>query len=187
MGTLRRDGKPVGRSKRAVTLVTLGEVVDEVGADSVRFNFMTRRVESQLDFDLEVAKKKNDENPVYYVQYAYARVCAILRKAEEEGVVLADVQDVDLSVLVSHEEQRLISHMLAYPEQLLKAADKLEAYRVATYIMRLAADFHSFYHKHRVVTEDAGLTAARLVLAKAVAQVIRNGLTVLGVSSPDRM
>ncbi|ATX80533.1 arginyl-tRNA synthetase [Mariprofundus aestuarium] len=187
MVNLTRDGKPVRMSKRAGTFVTLREVVDEVGADAVRFNFMTRRVESQLDFDLEVAKKKNDENPVYYVQYAYARVCAILRKAEEEGVVLADVEDVDVSVLIAHEEQRLIAHMLAYPELLIKAADKLEPYRVATYTMRLAADFHSFYHKHRVVTEDAKLTAARLLLAKAVAQVIRNGLAVLGVSSPERM
>ena len=187
MVNLTRDGKPVRMSKRSGTFVTLREVVDEVGADAVRFNFMTRRVESQLDFDLEVAKKKNDENPVYYVQYAYARVCAILRKAEEEGVVLADVEDVDVSVLVAHEEQRLIAHMLAYPELLMKAADKLEPYRVATYTMRLAADFHSFYHKHRVVTEDAKLTAARLLLAKAVAQVIRNGLAVLGVSSPERM
>ena len=187
MVNLTRDGKPVRMSKRSGTFVTLREVVDEVGADAVRFNFMTRRVESQLDFDLEVAKKKNDENPVYYVQYAYARVCAILRKAEEEGVVLADVEDVDVSVLIAHEEQRLIAHMLAYPELLMKAADKLEPYRVATYTMRLAADFHSFYHKHRVVTEDAKLTLARLLLAKAVAQVIRNGLAVLGVSSPERM
>ncbi|WP_186338861.1 arginine--tRNA ligase [Mariprofundus sp. NF] len=187
MVNLTRDGKPVRMSKRSGTFVTLREVVDEVGADAVRFNFMTRRVESQLDFDLEVAKKKNDENPVYYVQYAYARVCAILRKAEEEGVVLGDVQDVDVSVLTSHEEQRLIAHLLAYPEALKKAADKLEAYRIATFTMRLAADFHSFYHKHRVVTEDATLTAARLLLAKAVAQVIRNGLAVLGVSAPDRM
>ena len=187
MVNLTRDGKPVRMSKRAGTFVTLREVVDEVGADAVRFNFMTRRVESQLDFDLEVAKKKNDENPVYYVQYAYARICAILRKAEEEGVVLADAERVDLSGLVAHEEQRLISHLLAYPELLMKAADKLEPYRVATYTMRLAADFHSFYHKHRVVTEDADLTAARIVLVKAVAQVICNALTVLGVSSPDRM
>ncbi|ATX81177.1 arginyl-tRNA synthetase [Mariprofundus ferrinatatus] len=187
MVNLTRDGKPVRMSKRAGTFVTLREVVDEVGADAVRFNFMTRRVESQLDFDLEVAKKKNDENPVYYVQYAYARICAILRKAEEEGVTVPAVEEVDLSLLTSHEEQRLISHMLGYPDLLMKAADKLEAYRVATYTMRLAADFHSFYHKHRVVTEDAELTAARLLLARGVAQVIRNALAVLGVSAPERM
>jgi arginyl-tRNA synthetase len=187
MVNLTRDGKPVKMSKRAGTFVTLREVVDEVGSDAVRFNFMTRRVESQLDFDLEAAKKKNDENPVYYVQYAHARISAILRKAEEQGVDTGDLDDIDVSVLTSHEEQRLVAHLLAYPEILQKAAERLEAYRVATYVMRLAADFHSFYHKHRVVTDDVKLTAARLLLTRAVRQVIRNGLTILGVSSPERM
>ena len=187
MVNLTRDGQPVKMSKRAGTFVTLREVVDEVGRDAVRFNFMTRRVESQLDFDLEAAKKKNDENPVYYVQYAHARIAAILRKAAEEGVAIADAEGVDLSVLTSHEEQRLIAHLLAYPEALKKAADRLEAYRVATFVMRLAADFHSFYHKHKVVTDDAGLTDARIVLIRAVAQVIANALSMLGVSAPERM
>jgi arginyl-tRNA synthetase len=187
MVNLTRDGKPVKMSKRAGTFVTLREVVDEVGSDAVRFNFMTRRVESQLDFDLEAAKKKNDENPVYYVQYAHARISAILRKAEEQGVDTGNLDDIDVSVLTSHEEQRLVSHLLAYPEMLQKAAERLEAYRVATYVMRLAADFHSFYHKHRVVTDDMKLTCARLLLTRAVGQVIRNGLTILGVSAPERM
>ena len=187
MVNLTRDGKPVKMSKRAGTFVTLREVVDEVGSDAVRFNFMTRRVESQLDFDLEASKKQNDENPVYYVQYAHARIAAILRKAAEEGIAIAKADDVDVSVLTSHEEQRLISHLLAYPDMLKKAANQLEAYRVATYVMRLAADFHSFYHKHKVVTEDAGLTQARIVLIRAVAQVISNALSILGVSAPERM
>ncbi len=187
MVNLTRDGKPVKMSKRAGTFVTLREVVDEVGADAVRFNFMTRRVESQLDFDLEAAKQKNDENPVYYVQYAYARINAILRKAEDEGHVMGELGDVDVSVLTSHEEQRLVAHLLAYPDALQKAADRLEAYRVATFAMRLAADFHSFYHKNRVVTEDVVLTRARMLLIKAVGQVIRNALNVLGVSTPERM
>jgi len=187
MVNLTRDGKPVKMSKRAGTFVTLREVVDEVGSDAVRFNFMTRRVESQLDFDLEAAKKKNDENPVYYVQYAHARIAAILRKTADEGVTVADADDVDVSVLTSHEEQRLIAHLLAYPDMLKKAATQLEAYRIATFVMRLAADFHSFYHKHKVVSDDAGLTAARIVLIRAVAQVIRNALSILGVSAPERM
>ena len=187
MVNLTRDGKPVKMSKRAGTFVTLREVVDEVGSDAVRFNFMTRRVESQLDFDLEASKKQNDENPVYYVQYAHARIAAILRKAAEEGIEIAKPDDVDVSVLTSHEEQRLISHLLAYPDMLKKAASQLEAYRVATYVTRLAADFHSFYHKHKVVTEDAGLTQARIVLIRAVAQVISNALSILGVSAPERM
>jgi len=187
MVNLTRDGKPVRMSKRAGTFVTLREVVDEVGADAVRFNFMTRRVESQFDFDLEEAKEKSNENPVYYVQYAHARVAAILRKAEEEGVVLQAVEDIDVSPLISDEEQALIAQLLAYPEMLDTAAARLEAYRVATYVMKLAANFHSFYHKNRVVTDDVALTQARLLLARAVKQVIFNALAVLGVSAPDKM
>lgn len=187
MVNLTRDGQPVKMSKRAGTFVTLREVVEEVGRDAVRFNFMTRRVESQLDFDLETAKKKNDENPVYYVQYAHARIAAILRKAGEEGVAVDETDAVDVSGLVSHEETRLVSHLLAYPELLQAAAGRLEPYRVATYAMRLAADFHSFYHKHRVVAEDAALTQARVLLVRAVGQVIRNALGMLGVSAPERM
>jgi len=187
MVNLTRDGKPVKMSKRAGTFVTLREVIDEVGSDAVRFNFMTRRVESQLDFDLEAAKKQNDENPVYYVQYAHARIAAILRKAVAEGVAITDADSVDVSVLTSHEEQRLIAHLLAYPDALKKSAARLEAYRVATFVMRLAADFHSFYHKHKVVTDDADMTAARIVLIRAVAQVISNALSILGVSVPERM
>ncbi|MBN4073463.1 arginine--tRNA ligase [Mariprofundus ferrooxydans] len=187
MVNLTRDGKPVKMSKRAGTFVTLREVVDEVGSDAVRFNFMTRRVESQLDFDLAAAKEKNNENPVYYVQYAHARIGAILRKACDEGVDTHCIEDVDLSVLTAAEEQALIANLLAYPDALKKAATRLEPYRVATYIMRLAADFHSFYHKNRVVSDDAALTAARVVLIRAVKQVIANGLSILGVSAPERM
>ncbi|MDQ6954584.1 MAG: arginine--tRNA ligase [Mariprofundaceae bacterium] len=187
MVNLTRDGKPVRMSKRAGTFVTLREVVDEVGADAVRFNFMTRRVESQFDFDLQEAKEKSNENPVYYVQYAHARVAAILRKAEQEGIVLQAVDDVDVSHLSSAEEQTLVAQLLAYPEMLDVAADRLEAYRVATYVMKLAANFHGFYHKNRVVTDDVALTQARLLLARAVKQVIANALAVLGVSAPDRM
>ncbi|RLL54797.1 arginine--tRNA ligase [Mariprofundus sp. EBB-1] len=192
MVNLTRDGKPVKMSKRAGTFVTLREVVDEVGSDAVRFNFMTRRVESQLDFDLEAAKKKNDENPVYYVQYAYARIQAILRKALDEGVDAElingnAIENIDVSVLTADEEQRLIAQLLAYPDTLKKAAERLEPYRVATYVMRLAADFHSFYHKNRVVSEDTTLTAARVLLIRSVAQVIGNGLSILGVSTPERM
>ncbi len=186
MVNLTRDGKPVRMSKRAGTFVTLREVVDEVGRDAVRFNFMTRRVESQLDFDLETAKQKNDENPVYYVQYAHARASAILRKAAEEGVT-AEAGAEDLSLLVSHEEKRLISALIEYPEMLAKAAERLEPYRVATFAMRLAADFHSFYHKHRVITDDRALSQARILLIQASRQVLANALHVLGVNAPERM
>ncbi len=186
MVNLTRDGQPVRMSKRAGTFVTLREVVDEVGRDAVRFNFMTRRAESQLDFDLETAKEQSDENPVYYVQYAHARICAILRRAGEMGVAPGE-EGTDLSCLASHEEKRLIKALLEYPEMLEKAAQRLEPYRVATYAMRLAADFHSFYHKHRVITEEAGKTAARLALVQATRQVLCNALGILGVDAPERM
>jgi len=187
MVNLTREGKPVRMSKRAGTFVTLREVVDEVGKDAVRFNFLTRRVESQLDFDLEIAKQKNDENPVYYVQYAHARVCAIQRKAEEEGVVALSPDSVDVSPLTSEEERRLVRELLAWPEVLEQAASRLEPYRVATSLMQLAAGLHSFYHKHRVVVEDAALAQARLLLVRAVRQVLANGLELLGVDAPERM
>jgi len=187
MVNLTRGGEQVKMSKRAGTFVTLREVVDEVGADAVRFNFMTRRVESQLDFDLETAKQKSDENPVYYVQYAYARVCAILRKASEEGVTAVEAEQVNTSRLVSDEEKKLVALMLGYPEVLDKAASRHEAYRVAIYLMDIARSLHGFYHKHRVISSDEELTQARLLLVTAVGQVIRNGLSMLGVSSPERM
>ena len=187
MVNLTRGGEQVRMSKRAGTFVTLREVVDETGADAVRFNFLTRRSESQLDFDLEAAKKQSDENPVYYVQYAHARVCAILRKASEEHVREAEAEDVDLSRLNAAEEIALVRDLLQFPEVLGQAADRLEPYRVALFLMQLAADLHGFYHKHRVIQDDDNLTQARLLLIKAVGQVIRNGLMLLGVSAPERM
>jgi len=187
MVNLTRDGKPVRMSKRAGAFVTLREVVDEVGKDAVRFNFLTRRVESQLDFDLEIAKQKNDENPVFYVQYAHARVCAIQRKAEEEGFVAQNAQSVDVSPLVSEEERRLVRELLTWPEVLEQAANRLEPYRVAISLIQLAQGLHSFYHKHRVMVMDAELAQARLLLMRAVRQVLANGLELLGVDAPERM
>jgi len=187
MVNLTRDGRPVRMSKRAGTFVTLREVVDEVGRDAVRFNFLTRRAESQLDFDLEVAKQKSDENPVYYVQYAHARVCSILRKLREAGIEAAEPDDVDVSLLTNDEEKNLVKKLLSYPEVLNKAATRLEPYRVAVYQMELAASLHAYYHKHRVMVENEELMQSRLLLMRAVRQVIENGLDILGVSAPEEM
>ena len=187
MVNLTRDGVPFKMSKRAGTFVTLSEVVDEVGKDAVRFNFMTRRIESQFDFDLEAAKAKDAENPVYYVQYAHARIHAVLRKAEVEGITLAKADDVDTSLLTSDEAAKLIKMLLAYPELLDTAANRREPYRIATYTMQLAAAFHSFYHKNRVIIDDHALMQARLLLLRATAQVIKNALALLGVSAPEKM
>jgi len=187
MVNLTRDGKPVRMSKRAGTFVTLREVVDEVGKDAVRFNFLTRRAESQLDFDLETAKQRNDENPVYYVQYAHARVCSILRKAGKEGLQEVEARGVDVSLLVTEEETGLVKQLLAYPEVLDAAANRLEPYRVAVCLMRLAASLHQYYHKHRVIVENRELAQARLLLMHAIGQVLANGLKLLGVSAPEEM
>ncbi len=187
MVNLTRDGVPFKMSKRAGTFVTLSEVVEEVGKDAVRFNFMTRRIESQFDFDLEAAKAKDAENPVYYVQYAHARIHAVLRKAESEGIVLAEPEAVNTALLTSDEAAKLIKMLIAYPELLDTAANRREPYRIATYIMQLAAAFHSFYHKNRVIIEDHELMQARLLLLRATAQVIKNALALLGVSAPEKM
>ena len=187
MVNLTRNGVPFKMSKRAGTFVALSDVVEEVGKDAVRFNFMTRRIESQFDFDLEAAKQKDAENPVYYVQYAHARIHAVLRKAKDEGVTLADEAAVDVSLLSSDEAQKLIKMLLSYPEMLAIAAQRREPYRIATYIMQLAADFHSFYHKNRVIGVEEALMQARLLLLKATAQVIKNALALLGVSAPTSM
>lgn len=187
MVNLTRDGVPFKMSKRAGTFVTLSEVVEEVGRDAVRFNFMTRRIESQFDFDLEAAKQQDAENPVYYVQYAHARVCAVLRKAEKEGVSLATPADVNTALLTSDEAQKLIKMLLSYPEMLQTAAERREPYRIATYIMQLAAAFHSFYHKNRVIGVEEELMQARLLLLRATAQVIKNALALLGVDAPESM
>ncbi|MBF0281783.1 MAG: arginine--tRNA ligase [Zetaproteobacteria bacterium] len=187
MVNLTRNGEMVRMSKRAGTFVTLREVVDEVGSDAVRFNFMTRRIESQLEFDLEVAKKKSDENPVYYVQYAHARICSILRKAASEQVAMDHIDTIDTSLLISDEEQALITQLLAFPELLARAAEQREAYRLAIYLMQLAQSLHSFYHKHRVICDEPTLTAARLLLITAVKHTLHNGLSLIGVQSPEEM
>lgn len=187
MVNLTREGRPVRMSKRAGTFVTLREVVDEVGRDAVRFNFLTRRAESQLDFDLAAAKQQSDENPVYYVQYAHARVCAILRKAHEYGASPAPPEKVDATLLTAAEERALIKLLLGYPEVLRQAGRRSEPHRLATYLLRLAAAWHGYYHKFRVIGEEAGLMQARLLLVRAIGQVVRNGLGLLGVTAPERM
>ena len=185
---LLRKGVPVSMGKRSGHFVTLSEVIDEVGKDAVRFIFLTRHYDSPLDFDLEVAKQKTNDNPVYYVQYVHARISSILKKAYEENRI-TDIRyhEDTLSAVVEPEEIRIIKHLARYPETIAAAAEFMEPHRVAFYLMDLAADFHAYYNKHRVLTDDPDLTAGRLILVLAVQKVIRNGLTLLGVSAPDAM
>jgi len=184
---LLRGGEQVAMSTRAGEFVTLREVVDEVGRDACRFFFLMRRSDSQLDFDLELAKQQSTDNPVYYVQYAHARVCSINRNAAEQGISLPGAGEADLSKLVLDEELALAKLLSRYPETLLGAARHHEPHRVIFYLQELAAQFHSYYNRDKVLVEDPGVSRARLALVNAVRTVICNALTLLGVSAPERM
>ena len=180
--TLYRAGEPVRMSTRAGEFVTLQELVDEVGVDATRFFFLMRKVESHLDFDLELAKQKTDENPVFYLQYAHARISSIIAYAQRK----ID-SECSLDLIREPEEIDLIKKMIEYPEILEQAAEFLEPYRVVDYLRELATLFHKFYTLHRVVTDDEALTKARLFLTDCVRIVLRNGMTILGVSAPSKM
>ncbi len=184
---LLRGGEQVAMSTRSGEFVTLREVVDEVGRDACRFFFLMRRSDSQLDFDLELAKQQSTENPVYYVQYAHARVCSINRNATEQGVALPGPGEADLTRLSLDEELALAKLLARYPETLLGAARHYEPHRVIFYLQELAAQFHSYYNREKVLVEDAAISQARLALVNAVRTVVRNALELLGVSAPERM
>ncbi len=185
---LVRQGEPVSMSTRAGQFVTLKEVIDEVGVDAARFIFLTRHHESPLDFDLELAKQKTNDNPVYYVQYVYARISSIIKKAAaEHGISTHDIDDDALERLIEPEEIQLMKHFSKYPDAVAGAAEMMEPHRVAYYLMGLAAAFHAYYNKHRVLSDDAALSRGRLSLVRAVRTVIGNGLTLLGVSTPEAM
>ncbi len=182
---LLRDGQPVKMSKRAGKIIEMDELIEEVGVDAARYFFVDRRMSQPLDFDIELAKKQSDENPVYYVQYAHARISNVIRFAQESGVDIPEKADVTL--LENEREFELIKKLLDLPELISKAAFFLEPHRVTNYLHETATIFHRFYHDNRVVTEDKELTHARLLLCKATKQVLANGLKILGVSAPENM
>ena len=184
---LLRGGVPVPMSTRAGEFVTSREVTDEVGKDAVRYNFLMRRSNSHLDFDLELAKTQSSENPVYYVQYAHARISSIMRIAMEQGYRIPAYDDIKPDLLATPEEHELAKLIDAFPEMVEGSAKTLETHRIPYYINDLASIFHSFYNKHKVVSDNTELTKARLFLIKTTAIVIRNALRLLGVSAPERM
>ncbi len=212
---LMRGGQRVTMSKRAGDLITLREVVEEVGVDAAKFIFLTRRSDSHLDFDLELVKQQSAENPVYYVQYAHARVASLFRVAAERGVEVPKTSEVDWTVLNLADDLALIKPLAEYPALLEASAQALEPHRLTYYLQELAARLHTYYYKHRILppmlereieaqdrlksaSPDAELgrtreeltpavTAARLCLLRGVQAVIRNGLEILGVSAPERM
>ena len=186
-----RGGVPVPMSKRTGQFIELREVVSEVGKDASRFLFLTRRSESQLDFDIEVAKRQSMDNPVFYVQYAHARACSMARKAAEAGIE-GPCTDAELSRLTLPEELAIMRHLAIYPELLLSAAQAHEPHRLTTYLQELAATFHGYFTRYkdseeRVISGDRDLSRSRLAMVAAVRQVVGNGLALLGVSAPERM
>jgi arginyl-tRNA synthetase len=184
---LLRAGAPVAMSTRAGEFVTLQDVVNEVGSDAARFLFLTRHYDSPLDFDLEVAKQKSNDNPVYYVQYVHARIASISRKAEIDLPEGAPLDPQALAALTDPEDVQLIKQLNRYPDTVQTSARFMEPHRVTFYLMTLAGAFHSYYNRQRVLTDDPITTKGRLYLVTAVQKVIRNGLALLGVSAPDHM
>lgn len=186
---LLANGKPISMSTRAGTFETLADVVKEVGVDAARFMFLSRKSDSPLDFDLELVKQRTMDNPVYYVQYAHARICAVLRRAAERGLQLP--KKVTLGELVplnTPEDMALLRMIERFDDEIHAAASALAAHHVSHYLMELASVLHSYYAKHQVIqNDDPQTTLARLALLRSVAQVVRNGLAILGVSAPDTM
>jgi arginyl-tRNA synthetase len=184
---LLRGGEVVKMSKRAGEFITLEELVSEVGVDAARFLFLLRRAESPLDFDLELAVRRSEENPVYYVQYAHARIAHVLDYARQQGVPEPDPAAASLEHYSEPETEHLLRALAGFPSLVAAAARHHEPHRIPVYLKDLAARFHAFYHQHRVVTADAPRTAARLLLTRATGIVVRRGLALLGVSAPEAM
>jgi arginyl-tRNA synthetase len=187
MVSFMRDGREVKMSTRQGQFITLDDLVDEVGLAVSRFFFVMRSSDSHLVFDLDLAIKESNENPVYYIQYAHARISSIMKHAEEEKIDLTRLADTDLSLLVEPEEIELMKHISRFPSVVEAAAERREAHRIPTFILDMVGLFHSYYNKHRVVSDDERLALARLALVEAARQVVKNALGLLGIEAPERM
>ena len=180
-------GKQLKMSKREGRMVTMRELVDDVGVDVAKFFFLMRKQSAHLDFDLDLARQQTDENPVFYVQYAHARIASLLRFAQERSVDIPGPDEVDLSGVGWDAAKPLTLLLAGFPGLVEGAAEAREPHRLTTYLREVSSKFHSFYHDNRIVTDDKETTAARLFLSEAVRTVLGNGLRLLGVSAPDRM
>ncbi|HHE56096.1 MAG TPA: arginine--tRNA ligase, partial [Caldithrix abyssi] len=183
--TLYEGEEKVKMSTRKANFITLDELMDEVGVDVTRYFFLMRSMNSHLNFDLTLAKKQSDENPVFYIQYAHARICSILKLATEREIERA--AKVEFNLLNSKEELNLLKHLVQFPQTIEMAALNFEPHRVVNYLFELASLFHKFYTECRVISDDLALSQARLALIDAVRIVIANGLKVLGISAPEHM
>ena len=183
---LHQGGQLMRMSKRTGTYVTLEELMDEVGKDAARFFFVMRSPDSQMDFDLDLAKSETSDNPVYYVQYAHARICSLLNMAKDEGYNIDNIKS-KTELLTHQSEEMLIRKMAEFPDEVIFAAEHLEPHRIAVYVQELAAAFHNFYGNCRVLGDDENLSLARLALVKGVAGIIKTSLEAMGVTAPQKM
>lgn len=187
MVSLFQNGEKVKMSKRTGKAVTMEDLMDEVGVDPIRYFFAMRSMDSHLDFDMDLAVSQSNENPVFYVQYAHARICSIFRQAEEQNIEVLPLEQADLTQLTSEAEFDLLRKMGELPEEIAIAADQYAPHRLIRYVYELASQFHSYYRGHYVITDDAALTQARLALLGALRITLANTLRVVGVSAPERM
>lgn len=184
LATLYKDGKPVSMSTRKGQYITLRQLIDEVGPDVTRFFFLMRKTNSHLDFDLELAKKKSMDNPVYYIQYAHARISSIIEKQKQE---IKKLPKCNYDLLADKAETALMRQLIDFPNAIEAAAKAREPYYLTVYLRKVAESFHSFYHSHRVLDDDLNVTAARIKLIKATKNILHQGLDILGISSPVTM
>ena len=194
MVTVMKDGAEVKISKRAGSYVTVRDLIEwsgngdiVKGRDAVRFFLISRKADTEFIFDVDVALARSDENPVYYVQYAHARICSVLAQYSADENVLSQLQTVDLTPLVAPREALLLAKLAEYPEALQRALEELGPHQVAFYLRDLAGELHSYYNAERVLVDDEATKMARLALMLATRQVIRNGLALIGVSAPNKM
>ena len=185
--TLKRGKERISASTRQGEFIPLSEVLEEVGKDAARFFFLSRTCDSHLDFDLELAKKQTLENPVFYVQYAHARISSILKKAKNEGVKIPPLPKVRLDLLASPEERKLMRELCLLPDMIREAGESLEPHRLTAWLQSVGTIFHQFYTLHQVIGKDDDLSSARLLLVKAVQIALRDVLSLLGVSAPEKM
>ena len=187
MVSLLRDGEEIAMSKRSGEFITLREVIEEVGADAARYFYIQRSFDSHLDFDLELAKEESTDNPVYYIQYAHARICSLLEKIREEGLEIKPLAEVNLNELTSEAELDLIQMLAEYPEEIAECAQSREPHHLARYAYELAGSFHKFYNKCKVLDSGEESAQARIKLVQACQQVLINVLEILGISAPKSM
>jgi arginyl-tRNA synthetase len=183
-----RGGEEVKISKRAGSYVTLRDLIEEAGYDATRYFLISRKADSQLVFDIDLARSQSNDNPVYYIQYAHARVCSVLRQAGEKGFSVDREQGLaELARLDNEHEQILLTELSKYPEIVDAAAVNLEPHLLAGWLRELANAFHTYYNSHQFLVEDVALRNARLALVMATQQVLKNGLGLLGLNAPESM